>query len=284
MFEALIDRLTRASLRFKWVTIGLSIFFIVAGVFALTQLNQELIPPIDFPQTVILAFNPGAEPEAMRDEVTIPLEDALSDIDGIVNIESTSTNGVAFIIAMSEFGLDMEAIREEIQAAINGLEYPDGMATPKMLTFGISDLPIISVSVSASDLSLAELKEFVEVKIIPELEVIPDVAALEVSGGQELPTEPPPRQSRMKNPKSLHRLQRWNRLWNPPQNPVPPRPKLQPKPLMRKRTQKNPNRWPCPNPGFRARPRRASSSKPRMTSPRNSSAALPMLRPKCWLT
>ena len=93
MLEPLIDRLTRASLRFKWVTIALAIVALVAGVIALVQLNQELIPNIEFPTTIVLAFNSGMEPEEMRDEVTIPIEDAVKDIEGVVNIESTTASG-----------------------------------------------------------------------------------------------------------------------------------------------------------------------------------------------
>ena len=104
MFEALINRLTHALLRFKWVIINLSIFFIEVCVFCLTQLNHELIPPIDFLQTAVLAFNPGAESEALHDEVTIPLKDALGSNERIVNIESTTSNRAVFISAMNEFG------------------------------------------------------------------------------------------------------------------------------------------------------------------------------------
>jgi len=103
MFEALINRLTRALLSFKWVNISLPIFFIEASGFGLTQINQEIIPPIDFPQTIVLAFNPGAKSEALRDEVTIPMEDE-GGIERIVNIESTYSNRVGSINAMSEFG------------------------------------------------------------------------------------------------------------------------------------------------------------------------------------
>jgi cell division protein FtsX len=95
MIESLIDRLTRASLRFKWVTIALAIVALVAGVIAVTQLKQELIPNIEFPTTIVLALNSGAEPETMRDEVTIPIEEAVKDIDGVVNVESTTTSGHA---------------------------------------------------------------------------------------------------------------------------------------------------------------------------------------------
>ena len=93
MLESFIDRITRASLRFKWVTIGLTVIVLVAGVLAIPQLKQELIPSIEFPQSVVLAFNSGVDSQAMLDEVTIPIEDAIRDIEGVVNLESTTSSG-----------------------------------------------------------------------------------------------------------------------------------------------------------------------------------------------
>jgi len=191
MMESLIDRLTRASLRFKWVTIALAIVALVAGVIAVVQLNQELIPNIEFPTTIVLAFNSGMEPEDIRDDVTIPIEDAVKDIAGVVNVESTTTSGLAVIQIQSEFGLDMDAFRSEIADSIEALDYPEGMETPQLLTFGMDDLPAVYGSVSSDELSLPELKALVESDILPVIEEIPGVAAVQVSGGQELPTEPP---------------------------------------------------------------------------------------------
>ncbi len=192
MIESFIDRLTRASLRLKWVTIALAVVALVAGVIAVVQLNQELIPNIEFPTTIILAFNSGMEPEEMRDQVTIPIEEAIKDIDGVVNVESTTTSGVAVIQVQSEFGLDMGAFRAEIADAIEALSYPEGMETPELLTFGMDDLPAVYGSVSSEELSLPELKALVESDILPVIDQVPGVAAVQVSGGQELPTEPPP--------------------------------------------------------------------------------------------
>jgi HAE1 family hydrophobic/amphiphilic exporter-1 len=193
MIASVIDRLTRASLRFKWVTLALALLVLVAGVLALTQLKQELIPKIDFPANIVLALNQGAKAEAMRDQVTIPIENAVQDIEGVVNVQSTTTDGVAFVMIMSEFGLDQEALRTEVRDAIQGITYPAGMATPELLTFGMDDLPLVYASVSA-DRPLAELKDLVRSDIAPALEEVPGIADVQVSGGQELPAEPPPTQ------------------------------------------------------------------------------------------
>lgn len=192
MLESLIDRITRASLRFKWVTIILSIVFIVGGVFAATQLKQELLPKIDFPQSVIFALNSGMELNDMLDQVTIPIEDAVRDIEGVVNIESTTSSGVSVVVVLNDFGVDIDAMREELSDAVAGLSFPAGMETPELLSFSLSDLPIAAMSFSSPELSLLELKELAEAEIVPALEAVEYVANVQVSGGQELPTAPPP--------------------------------------------------------------------------------------------
>ena len=187
MLESFFDRITRASLRFKWVTILLSAAALVAGVFAVTQLKQELIPSIEFPQTIIFALNQGMDSEDMLEQVTIPLEEAIGQIEGVVNIETTTSSGVSVLIARNEFGIDLEAVREEINDVLNSLSFPEGMETPEMLTFSFSDLPIAALSVSSTDLSLMELKELVEENILPAIEGLEDVASVQIGGGQELP-------------------------------------------------------------------------------------------------
>jgi multidrug efflux pump subunit AcrB len=188
VLESLIDRITRASLRFKWVVITLSILVLIGGVLAVTQLNQELLPKIEFPQSIVFTMNPGADPEQMVDDVTIPIEQAVKDIDGVVNIESTTTNGVSVVIIYNEFGIDIETTRQDIMQRVEALNFPEGTQPPELLTFSMSDLPLAAMSVSSETLSLTELKAFIEAEIVPDLDKIDGVADVQVSGGQELPS------------------------------------------------------------------------------------------------
>ncbi len=197
MMESLIGRLTSASLRFKWMVIALAILVMVGGVFAISQFKQELIPAIEFPQTVVLAFNSGIAAEDMLDQVTKPIERAVEDIEGVVNVESTTTMGVSAVIIRNEFGVDQPLLREQIQAALDLVELPSEMEAPELIAFSLSDLPIAFVSVSSTEFSLEELKEFVQSEVIPELEALEDIARVEVTGGQVLPEsavviQPPP--------------------------------------------------------------------------------------------
>ena len=187
MIESLIGWLTSASLRYKWVVIALAVLVMVGGLFAVTQFKQELIPAVEFPQTVVLAFNSGMAAEDMLEQVTKPIEQAVEDIDGVVNVESTTAGGLSVIIIRNEFGADQPLLREEIQAALDVVDLPSETEAPELIAFGLSDLPIAFVSVSSADFSLDELKEFVQADVVPDLEAVEGIADVQVTGGQELP-------------------------------------------------------------------------------------------------
>ena len=187
MFQSLIDRLTHRCLRHPWVTIGISALLLIAGIIGAVQLKLELIPSIEFPQTLIMASNPGAEAQDTLQQVTIPLEKAVKDIKGVVNVESTTQGGMTFITVRNKFGLDQAALRTKIQKAVDSLNYPEGMQKPELLTFSLDDLPIAMVSVSSSSLDLKNLKVLVDESIVPALKNVDQIADVQLSGGQELP-------------------------------------------------------------------------------------------------
>jgi multidrug efflux pump subunit AcrB len=187
MFQSLIDRLTRRCLRHPWITISISTLLLIAGIVGALQMKLELIPPIEFPQTMIMATDPGAEAQDTLQQVTVPLENAVKNIKGVVNVESTTQGSMTFITVRNKFGLDQEVLRTEIQKAVDSLTYPEGMKTPELLTFGMDDLPVAMVSVSSAELDLQNLKTLVDESIVPALKGLNQIADVQLSGGQELP-------------------------------------------------------------------------------------------------
>lgn len=129
--KSFFDLVTRLSLRFRWLTLALVVFVMVVGTVAGLELNQELLPPIEFPQTFILANAGGMTGEQVLTVVTARLEAELAKIPEIVDISST-TNGAfgAFIIAANDFGLNQERLRQQIQAALDNVWFPQRSIRP----------------------------------------------------------------------------------------------------------------------------------------------------------
>lgn len=125
MMKSLFNFFTATSLRFRYITIAIVIVVLVAGGVAISQLNQELLPPVEFPQTVILAQVSGMSSEQVLKVVTEPLEKALDSVPEIVNLETTTTGAFgSVIIARNDFGVNQARLLDRIHEAIDTVWLP----------------------------------------------------------------------------------------------------------------------------------------------------------------
>ena len=123
--KTLFASITGLSLRLRYLTLLLCVVVAVLGVLAVTQLQLELIPDIAFPQTVILAQTSGLSSDEVLNLLTEPIEKKLSQIDGIVNVETTTTGAIgAVIIARNEFGINEAQLQRKIRQAIDEIGLP----------------------------------------------------------------------------------------------------------------------------------------------------------------
>ncbi|MBK8026257.1 MAG: efflux RND transporter permease subunit [Chloroflexi bacterium] len=117
--------LTALSLRFRLITIVLAVAVSAAGIIAVTQLKQELIPSISFPQTIILAQASGMTGEQVLNVVSKRLEEAIQTVPEVVNVESTTTGAFgAVITARNNFGQNQALVRASIESALDQVWFP----------------------------------------------------------------------------------------------------------------------------------------------------------------
>lgn len=187
--DRLFDRITKASLGLRWVTIVLTAAFLALGVWALTQLNQELMPSMEFPIHVVLAQWPGSDAESMADEVAVPIEQTLMDMERVLGVETVVSPGFAYVAVRSDFGVDMDDTEANIRDRLAGLRFPEDVQDPDIITFDLNTLPVLVASASADNIPLEELKALVEQKVVPAIEALDGVAAVQIHGGQEIPPD-----------------------------------------------------------------------------------------------
>jgi len=137
--KRVFSAITRASINFRWVTILLAVAALVGGAYAATRLNQELLPNISFPQTYVFALQPGASSEDLLALITLPLEQEVVKIKGVVRegLQSTTTSPAAFLTIVNESGIEPASLRDQIAAAINKVVaegVPQGLNTTADLT------------------------------------------------------------------------------------------------------------------------------------------------------
>lgn len=161
---------------------------IVMGIISYTRLPVNLFPDVEFPVLVVSTVYPGASPAEIEDQVTSKLEDELSTSSGLESINSTSSEGISVIILQYDLDLSVDKASQDVRDKVNLLrnELPTGVQDPVVQTFNPTDQPILSFSIAdqSGTLSPSQLRQLVEEDVQKPLERIPDVSAVDVSGGQ----------------------------------------------------------------------------------------------------
>lgn len=156
---------------------------IVVGIFgglALTSLKQELIPSISFPQVLIISQYPGAAPDAVEQDVSTPIENAIQAVDGLEASDATSSTGFSIVTAQFVFGTDIARAEQRVQLAVNRLDLPSSVDV-QVITGSIDDLPVVQLGVT-SELSEGELAAALDVQAVPELTDIEGVREVSIFG------------------------------------------------------------------------------------------------------
>src|SRR5262249_32298001 len=179
----MLSFLTRQAVRRSSVTMLLTVAVLLFGAFALTQLKQELTPNIDFPVITIITSYPGAESQAVADTISAPVEQAVSGLSGLQNVQSTSVNGTSIVVASFEYGSDLKSAQSIISNNLQSVTLPSGASTPAVQTFNVQSQPIIQLSLSSATRSPAELAQIARAQLIPELKKLDGVFGVELTGG-----------------------------------------------------------------------------------------------------
>src|SRR5215204_6184409 len=151
------------------VTTVLMLALGVFGIFALTLLNTDEFPDVQNPVVVVSIPYPGASPESVEREVIEPIEEGIASISGVDKIQSNSLDGYGVIITQFEKDLQeaTQQIRDEISEIRNDL--PPEMEEPILTRFDPADLPIVSMTMSSSNLSGEDLTALADPDVTRQL-------------------------------------------------------------------------------------------------------------------
>ncbi len=172
------------SLRNKLAVWFLTIVITAAGIYSGLTMKQETIPDINVPFLSITAVDPGAAPETVMNEVTIPLEQMLRNVNGVQNVTSSSMENVASLAVEFNFGANLDEATAQIREGLNQITLPEGVERPQITRFSLNSFPVISLSASAETGAddLEELSRIAQEQVLPELEKIEGIASVQLSG------------------------------------------------------------------------------------------------------
>ena len=180
-----MSRLSELAVAKRSVTLLLAAALFIAGILAWGDLKQELLPDIEFPVITVIAPLPGAGAADVAEQVTKPIERAISGVPRLESLQSTSVNSLSLIVAQFSFGSDVKEIRAAIEQNIQGAGLPSTV-TPEVSALNINASPVIIASIAAtSEDGLARAAEIARSEVEPALLGIDGVGSVDVTGGEE---------------------------------------------------------------------------------------------------
>ena len=180
-----MSRLSEIAVAKRSVTLLLAAALFIAGIAAWGNLKQELLPDIELPVITVIAPLPGAGAADVAEQVTKPIEQAISGVPRLAALQSTSANSLGLVIAQFAVGTNVKETQALIQQNVDAANLPPTVE-PTVAALNINSSPVIIASVAATTPDgLSEAARIVQTEIEPALLAIEGVASVDVSGGDE---------------------------------------------------------------------------------------------------
>ena len=178
--------LTKLALNRPLTMLMIILALVLMGVQGYNRLKLDRFPAVDFPFVTVVTVFPGASPEDVEDLVVKPIEDAVSTISGIDELNSTSTEGVGTVIIAFNEGVDgnQAAIDVERQVASVRGDLPDEVEDPTVIKADINAVPVIFMALNGPQ-DQAALFDLADNELRTQFQAIPGVASVSISGGRD---------------------------------------------------------------------------------------------------
>ena len=164
-----------------------SLLLIVLGVIAFTRLPLRELPDIDPPVVSISTNYTGASAAVMETRVTKVLESAVSGIEGVDTIQSTSQNGTSNINIEFTLKRDIESAANDIRDAVsrNLNKLPLDADPPQIRKVSSDSDVIVWFNLSGPGMDTLQLTDYAERYLVDRLSTVDGVAQVQLGGAQD---------------------------------------------------------------------------------------------------
>ena len=166
-------------------TLAVTSVIVVLGVFYLGRLPLDLLPQIVYPQVRASVTYPGVAPEVMEEQVTKVLETALAPTENLIRIETETAEGRSSVDLHFRYGTDINFALQDASKNLDRARarLPRDADPPTLFKFDPSQSPVFEVGFSSPTRSLVDLRNWVDLKLRPQLLTIEGVASVDIAGG-----------------------------------------------------------------------------------------------------
>ena len=162
----------------------ISAIIILLGAISVTRLPVDLLPDVTYPTVSIFVRYPGVGPQEIEQLITRPIEQAVSAVAGLDQLNSTSSEGIGRVSLSFNWGTDLNEAMDDMRMRLDRVRGRMPIDAEPMQIFrqDSNAQPIMSLGIEG-DYDRVTLREMAENQIGPRLERVSGVAAVTTIGG-----------------------------------------------------------------------------------------------------
>ncbi|MGV7209569.1 efflux RND transporter permease subunit [Oxalobacteraceae bacterium A2-2] len=177
--------ITKVSIRNPVFATMVMIGLMVLGVFSYRGLGVESMPNVQFPFAAIEVNYPGASPEAVENDITRPIEEAVNTVSGIKTIRANSWEGRAGVYLEFELSTNMDRAMQDVRDKVAQVRprFPKEAKDPFIVREeGDNERPVATLALTADAHTLRELSTMTDQYIVKRFQAVAGVGQVKLRG------------------------------------------------------------------------------------------------------
>ena len=163
----------------------LALTTLVMGLFSFGHLKTDLLPKLIYPEIKVRILQTGVPVQIMEDQITRQLEEQLAITEGVSAVQSSTSPGRSAVNLSFPYGTDIDKALRDASTRLDRAKrfLPNNIEPPTIYKRDPSQIPVLELIISADELNLVELRNWVDYEFSKWFITIPGVASTEVGGG-----------------------------------------------------------------------------------------------------
>jgi len=162
----------------------MSLLIVLVGVISFLRLTVREYPKIDSPVVSVRTVYQGASPQVIESQVTQPLEDSISGIEGVKTLKSVSREEVSQINVEFVSDRDPDAAANDVRDRVSRArgKLPDEVDEPVIAKVESDAQAIIWLRLFSDRASALEISDYADRYVADRLKTLPGVASVIIGG------------------------------------------------------------------------------------------------------
>ena len=181
-----MKKLTELAIKRPLLILVIFTVLILFGIMSYSSLDYNLLPKFNANVISISTTYRGASADEIENNVTRKIEDAVSSVEGIDQVTSSSMEGASIITIQLLNGVDVDKAISDAQRKVDGIIslLPTDVDKPVINKFSSDDIPVITMSITSTADSRS-LYDIIDQQLKPQIANVPGVGQVTVIGGTE---------------------------------------------------------------------------------------------------